>query len=1425
MDNKQFLFEVSWEVCNKVGGIYTVIHSKLEEVKEHFGERYCLIGPAFDHNPEFTEDEREESREIAYHLTSAGIPALVGQWKDKGVRVILVKYKEILDQESLLYALWEDYRVDSMSGKWDYIEPVLFSTMAARVIEELSYFYKDYQILAHFHEWLSGGGLLYLNKNAPEVATVFTTHATVLGRSMAGNGVDIFSILQNLNPEEESRRFNVLAKHSLEKASAQNADCFTTVSEITSIETKYILGADPEVVLPNGFNIQNIPSYQSNRDYYQKNRAKLLDFASRFLGKSLNPENTFIISTSGRYEYHNKGLDLLIETLGEMFKHPDEFQKNIIFYMFIIGGFVDMSREKGQKEITPEGNLPRYSNISTHPLWDPYHDPIANGLHKKGIMNNPGDNLNVIYVPVFLNGQDGVLNMEYYDALAGCDLTLYPSYYEPWGYTPLESGAYSIPTVSTDVAGFGKWILTNRLAGQGIRIIRRYGVNLNDSLRELKNFTLSVVNSSQETLNDLRISARKIAQNASWKILYKQYLKAYDTALEERGQRLAGKGKREAGRDREVFFPGSVSTQPRLRDLSTKSMLPRQLEKLQEIAYNLWWTWDEDAFELFRSLQPDLFEQLDHNPIHLFEVIDPKILQEAQENPQFMERYNQLFQKFSDYLAADKPQLHNPHFISDKRPIAYFTMEFGLHESLKIFSGGLGILSGDFIKSASDLNIPLVGVSLFYKQGYFKQRISREGFQVAEYITNDCFRLPLRELTRKSGEKVITSIYLPGRSLFVRVWTTQVGKVTIYLLDTDLETNSRSDRQITARLYESNRKLRLKQEILLGMGGAKLLEEELKIYPALYHINEGHSAFLLLQRLIHLIKQHNMDFECAKELVKSSTVFTTHTPVPAGNERFDMPMIEHYFEHYINASNIHLNLGEFYEMGRIQPASADPYDMTVLALRNSHKRNGVSRLHGHTSRKMWSELWKGYLSEEVPILSITNGVHVESWMAGQIKNLIANHTSLDWTTGLLNNKALEELNKIPANELWYVHVNLKKELFRFIEENIARQWEREGESPYLLESLKKSIKPEPLTIGFARRFAEYKRATLILDDMDRIKKILLNTRYPVQLVFAGKAHPENKAAHQLIQDIVYWSKEKTMLGKIFFIEDYGMLTAKRLVSGVDLWLNNPRRPLEASGTSGQKAGLNGVINFSVLDGWWDEGYNGQNGWVIGNRKEYPNTEIQDLQDSKSLYEVLENEIIPCYYDRDEEGIPRRWTQIMKNSMLSVLRDFSTHRMMKEYLDKLYEPTARKFSAFSEKGFQKARDTVEWKKSVRGRFPTLSIKGLALEGVEGGRISINEEIKVHLELDRGKMEIPELKVEMLVVQNIERERGDASNGFDQENPEINRFPLELVEEQGTLLKFETSYKSNQQGKLSYGVRVLPYHPEVDDIIDLDLVYWA
>jgi starch phosphorylase len=707
-----------------------------------------------------------------------------------------------------------------------------------------------------------------------------------------------------------------------------------------------------------------------------------------------------------------------------------------------------------------------------------------------------------------------------------------------------------------------------------------------------------------------------------------------------------------------------------------QTKIPEAVGRLDEVAYNLWWSWHDGARVLFKRLDRTLWKQTTHRPVKMLSEMTPEQIRRATDDPLFRRAYNAVLMHFDRDTQSEDLWFptHYPELMD--RPVAYFSFEFGLHQSLPIYSGGLGILSGDHCKEASDLGLPFVGVGFLYPQGYFRQRIPSHGWQEAVYAPLNPDEAPIRPVFDQDGQRVIVQVQLDREIVRAELWHVQVGRVNLYLMDTDVPQNSPWDRELTHRLYGGDQEMRIKQEIVLGIGGVRALRA-LGYNPAVWHMNEGHSAFLLLERIRELVEK-GRTFEEAVENVRATSVFTTHTPVPAGHDAFPFHLVERYFWHYW--PTLGLDREAFLRLGAHQQEWGSAFNMTVLALRHAAHTNAVSELHGRVSRRMFQSVWPDTAEEEVPVISITNGVHVPTWMAGSMSRLLDKYLGVDWIEHHDDPALFARINDIPDVELWEVRQHLKRKLTSFIRER-ARERRINGEmDPEQVLTAGTFLDPEALTIGFARRFATYKRATLLFRDMERLKALLHDRYRPVQVVFAGKAHPADEPSKHLIQQIYNLAKDPAFGGRIAFVEDYDMHVAHYLVQGVDVWLNTPRRPYEASGTSGMKAALNGVPNLSVLDGWWAEGYNGFNGWSVGTVKQLEDPRQQDQVDAESLYRLIEEEVAPLYYHRDSDNVPRDWIQIVKEAIRTAVPVFCTRRMIKEYTQRMYVPAARQAGA-------------------------------------------------------------------------------------------------------------------------------------------------
>lgn len=842
--------------------------------------------------------------------------------------------------------------------------------------------------------------------------------------------------------------------------------------------------------------------------------------------------------------------------------------------------------------------------------------------------------------------------------------------------------------------------------------------------------------------------------------------------------------------------------------------LPKELEPLLEITKNFWWCWNQKAVNLLRTIDIDNYDEKDHNPIRILGESSQECFYNMLHDDAAMMNLAEVYDEFKTYMNQETwyASLDDSQKTENEK-IAYFSFEYGLHESLPNYSGGLGILSGDHLKSASDLGLPFIAVGLLYRKGYFRQYLNADGWQQEYDIENDFFNLALEKVLDSNGETMKVDVDLPGRKVYAQIWKANVGRIQLYYLDANIEENSVEDRDITAQLYGGNLETRIQQEILLGIGGIKALKK-LGIKPTIYHMNEGHSAFLSLERIRQLMIDDKLDRKTAREVVFSSNVFTTHTPVPAGNDVFPIEMMQKYFVDYIK--QIDMSMEEFLKLGKIDPNNQkEDFCMTVLALNLSAENNGVSELHGHVSREMWKDIWKGVPAKDLPIDSITNGIHTLSWISFDMQNLLDRYLGPRWRTKPLEYGIWERVQKIPDAELWRTHERRKERLIDFCRERLKAQIINRGFTKNEINHAEQILTPEALTIGFARRFATYKRGTLLFRDIERLKKIISNPHRPVQIIFAGKAHPHDNGGKELIKNIAEICRREEFRDHIVFLEDYDINVARYMVQGVDVWLNNPRRPLEASGTSGMKVPPNGGLNFSILDGWWDEAYDGQNGWAIGNREEYTDLEYQDEVESNALYNVLENEIIPLYYERGRDDIPRQWVTAMKWSMQTVCPQFSTNRMVADYFNKFYTNASRRYINMTSDDFKKSKELKSWKDNIYSKWSKVSFENTMSE-MPSRNLQVGSKFEVKTIVNLGNIAPDSVRVELY--------HGKLSMKDEITEPTIVEMKHSSDLGNGRH-SFIGSLECVNTGQSGYAIRMYPYHKDLGYKFDMKMIIWS
>ncbi len=845
-----------------------------------------------------------------------------------------------------------------------------------------------------------------------------------------------------------------------------------------------------------------------------------------------------------------------------------------------------------------------------------------------------------------------------------------------------------------------------------------------------------------------------------------------------------------------------VVEEPAWKRIVVESDLPEGLNPLKVLSKNLWWVWNNDAREIFEYIDPEIWEECEHNPVTLLEEVSYKRLVQLEMDDYFRTKLHSVYERFKQYLEERK-NLGGPQ-------IAYFSMEYGLHDSLKIFSGGLGILAGDYLKEASDSKVNLVAVGLLYRYGYFKQTLNLYGEQMANYEAQHFSKIPVSPVIDSDGNWLKVEIEYPGRNLVAFIWQVNVGGVKLYLLDTDHVENQEQDRAVTHHLYGGDNENRLKQEMLLGLGGIRVLNL-LGYNSDVFHCNEGHAAFIGIQRIAELIKGNGLTFAEAMEYVRASTVFTTHTPVPAGHDSFHVDLFKHYMESFSKQLGISWN--EFTLLGKANE-NEDHFNMSYLASNLSQGINGVSMLHGQVSKKVLRNLYPGFLEEELAIGYVTNGVHYSTWTAQEWKEIHKRYFGESFPANQLHFDTWKNIYNVPDNDIWELRKKLRQKLINYIKQRFSDNWIKRHENPILITEVMGKLNPNALTIGFARRFATYKRGYLLFRNLERLAQIVNNPKRPVQFIFAGKAHPADKAGQDLIKSIVEVSKRPEFRGKILFVQNYDMNLAKMLLQGVDIWLNTPTRPLEASGTSGEKGVMNGTLHFSVLDGWWVEGYKKDAGWALPAERAYDVQDFQDELDAETIYTILEDEVAAAFYERNSKDIPEKWIGYIKNTIAQVAPNFTTGRMIRDYQDRYYLPQFEKTRKVKAENFKLAKEMASWKFKISSHWEEIEVKNIEIADGITNKMKIGQHYPVKLFLDLKGLSCSEVGVELVVTEN--------ENQQPHHIVEIVEFDVESCE--GTVCCYSHRLHPNHPGAFNYGFRIYPKNENLAHRQDFRYVRW-
>ncbi|MEM7200840.1 MAG: alpha-glucan family phosphorylase [Planctomycetota bacterium] len=1411
MNQPYSLFEVSWEVCNKTTGINTVLATKARATVDRLGDDYVAVGPWLladtDREIPFVEDTSLSG--FCEACRAAGTPIRIGRWQVPGTpRTVLVEFSGLYDRkDEILTSLWDDFGVDSIAGQWDYVEPVLFGWAVGQVLEK---WWEEYlapehrRAVVHTHEWRAAASLLYLKQHLPAAGTVFTSHGTVLGRALAAAAeTPLDGLPEGRTTRELAEQHEVVAKHSLEGVAVREADVLTTVSATTAQELERVHERPEARVLACGVDLDAIVEVAADADRTEV-RQDVLHLASRFLGDDVS--DAALVATASRYEFHNKGLDLLLEALAQL---NGQEGRRIVAFLFVPAPNSGVRADV--QERLAAGDPPGGSaGLCTHHLFDEDNDAIRARCAQLGLDNDRHARVRIIHVPAFIGRDDGLLGRPYEAVLGAMHSTCFPAYYEPWGLAPQESLAVGVPTVTTDYSGFGRWAEERGFdKSRGIMVLKRHCVPFPQAVSALATHLQEVL---AGPLDDPAQEAqcRETAQHFAWADLVKGYAESWEQAVGAVDARSrAGVTHKRRPRRPLAVRPLEDGRTPRLTPFWVAATLPEPLQALRELARNFWWCWNSEVEALFEDLSPRAWRECAHNPVALLQRAFAEDLTARAADPDYLRRLGEAHARFQDYM---KPKTEAPKPPNPAHPIAYFSAEFGLHESLPIYSGGLGLLAGDHLKSASDLAVPLIAVGLFYRMGYMAQRLTADGEQLADDIENDPRVLATRPVTRADGSRLEFGVRLPGRELRLRAWRVDVGRVVLYLLDADVPSNRPEDRDITRNLYGGGGEMRIQQEIVLGRGGVRMLAQ-LEVQPSVYHMNEGHAAFLTVERVARLVREGGLSFDAAREFVRGTTLFTTHTPVPAGHDRFSEDLMRRYFSDA--ADLLGVSWERFYAFGSVGEENGE-FNMTKLALSFSSFCNGVSKLHGAVSRKLLSAYWPGMLEAEVPITSITNGVHLPTWTHPRIAALLrpgAGKRGASPATPVDGAAFRDHGGTVDRKALWDVRSALKSDLLAVLRDRLQRNFLLRGDSPRVLEGVVAGLDERALVIGFARRFAPYKRAHLLFSDPDRLHAILSDADRPVRVVIAGKAHPKDTKGQEILKDLAARTRDPKFRGMVIFAENYDIALARHLVRGVDVWLNNPLRPMEASGTSGMKAAANGGLNLSIGDGWWPEACDGENGWLFGDAHDYEDQDLQDQLDSGELYRLLEEEVVPLYFRRDRNDVPREWLDRVAHAFATVAPQFNTDRMVGEYDERAYRPIGRAWGELGTGQYRAAKAIAQDQQRIRRAFP--GIKFVSAQVADLSHFRVGESLDVRAEVDLGELHPEDVVVELVV--------GHAKGEHDLQNMQV--VTLSPLRSDGALCAFEGTHTIERSGHYGHGLRVRPRGDEHTTMSLSDLVVWA
>ncbi|MFM8979358.1 MAG: alpha-glucan family phosphorylase [Planctomycetia bacterium] len=1381
------LYDVAWEVCHRIGGVHTVLAGRAAGRVRRLGEDYVCVGPWLLAEPPQAFEDDPAGAAFAEGCRQAGLPVRVGHWAVPGrPRTLLVDFSGLIaEKDRLLGDLWDRHRVDSLGAGWDYLEPLLFGIAAARVIERWHaerVASRVAQAIVQAHDWTAAGAVLEVARLAPGLATLFQAHSLVLALSLARAGRDPLAVPAGEGAARAAEDLGVRAQHSLEGAAARSAYVFTTVSEPAAEEAARLHGRTPAPLLPNLLDTAGLA--QPDGEAREATRRRVRDVLARLLGEEVRGARLLV--SAGRYDLRLKGLDVLLEALARL---AGRAGPPVVALLIVPAAAAGVSRE-AQHRLEGRGEGPAV--FHTHALFEPESDPLFVRARELGLTGS--GRVRVLHVPVYVDGHDGVFNLGYAGLLGVADVGCFPSAYETWGFTPQECLAVGVPTITSDATGFARFLARRGLVdGEAVSVLARRGkppAEVVEGLAALLERALARERVPAEVAERCRRAAGGVLESEVLAAQAEAFAQALAAAA-ARAPALGAQAGQEARPTVRVQRPqGTDAARPHLVPLDVPSRLPAALAGLHDLAWNWRWAWHAPTQELFATLDAERLQALRGNPQRLLAEVPQQRLDALAADPAFVARVEQAARAHAQWMEEGRA-LAEGQGIPAGRPVAYLCAEYALHASLPIYSGGLGVLAADHLRAASDLGLPLVAVGLLYRQGYFRQHLEGGLQQVAQPEEVDPASVPLERVRGADGSPLELRLPLPGGEVALGAWRAQVGRVPLYLLDADLPANRPEDRAVTHVLYGGDAEMRLRQELVLGRGGVRLLEA-LGLRPSVLHVNEGHGAFAALERIGALVRGEGLSWDEARLLVRLTTAFTTHTPVPAGHDRFDEDLLRRWLSDVPGWLGI--DWERFMRLGSV-PGRPREFNMTALATRLAGFVNGVSQRHAEVTRPILRAQAPWLLADEVPVQAITNGVHLEAWTAPEVAR------ALGAAPGHLAGEHFAAAGRLDLGVLHGLRDLLKQRLLARMRAQLEGELAARADPAWLRQQVLEGLAPHALWIGFARRFATYKRAGLLLGEPERLRALLDGAHGPVRLVLAGKAHPRDREGQELIARIARLARSKPFAGRIFFLEGYDLELARLLVQGVDLWLNTPRPPLEASGTSGMKAAANGGLQASTPDGWWLEGYDGRNGWMVGSEAACASDEARDRADTEALYRLLEQEVLPLWARREAGGLPRAWLERARHALQTLPPRFDAQRMVEEYRQLAYAPQATRRLALEAGGHAALRSLAAGRRRIREGMGRLRV--LEVEVGDPSRLAVGSRLEVSVRLELGGLAPGDVRVELLL-----GERSDTDE--DLRAPQCVR--LAPAGGGAGVQLFRGGALLERSGRLAYGVRVRPCSEE-------------